>query len=329
MGDPRTQPSKGEIKRLTVALAKSAYERGVVRVASADLRGYSHLVASRQGLFAVNRQSYRLIVHGLFFGLTLRDDAIYVFESCDIPAMPTRRGRVLRLRVRGQAISDTAVLATGLDNGCHQIDFVDDRLCVLDTYNQRVLRFAPAGGEIETLDCLPPAKGREWASGYVHANSLLQVGGRILVLLHNGGKDTGRVSEAAVFDRAWRPLGRWMLPGYGCHDLVCLEDGDLLTCGSQAGELISIDGIRIPISSMMTRGLSVGAAEVAVGASRFSMRRERLFDRGTITFLNRAMRIETVLELPAAPTDIRRLDGQDFALSTYACDRARLPSVPF
>jgi hypothetical protein len=86
---PSPERTFSETERISLALAHVAYEAGTVRLASTDLRGYSHIVASRQGLFAVSETSLSLIVHGLFFGITLRGPSIYVFEACDLPRKAT------------------------------------------------------------------------------------------------------------------------------------------------------------------------------------------------------------------------------------------------
>jgi hypothetical protein len=36
-----------------------------------------------------------------------------------------------------------------------------------------------------------------------------------------------------------------------------------------------------------------------------------------VTFMDRDYRIRAVVELPGAPTEVRRLDGQDAGLSSY------------
>lgn len=307
---------------ISFALAHLAYQTGTVRVADPDLGGFSHIVASRQGLFAVDEHRCSLVVHGLFFGITLRGPSIYVFEACDLPRSRTRRGRIIRLIRDGDRIVRSEVMASGLDNGCHQIDFIDDRLCVLDTYNQAILRFHPDGIRPERLYPLLPGAELSGPLGAVHANSLLQVGDRNLLLLHNGGEQSGQPSAIAACDRAWRQLDCRALPGQGCHNIAALEDGTLLSCGSLAGELISLDGLRIKISNMMTRGLSVGADSIAVGASTFSSRRGRHRVPGTITFLDRGFGVRAVLDVPGAPTDIRRLDGRDYSLSDYVRQNA-------
>ena len=322
------RPPLTEAERIALALAHAAYDARIVRLVRHDLTGMTHLVATRGGLFAVNEAGYVRIAHGSFFGLTLREGSIFAFEASDLAGLSTRRGRIVRFDRVGEQISQASVVADDLDNGCHQIDFLDGRLTVLDTQNQRVLRFGAGEAGYETLYPLPPMGKRAWSQGYVHINSLLQVEDRILLLLHNGFTYTGKASEVAIFDLDWRERERWPLPGHNCHNLAVLEDGTLLSCGSAAGEIIGLDGPLAKISTMMTRGLSVGAGSIVVGASKFSARADRHAVPGTVTFLGRDSAIRAVVELPAAPTDIRRLDGEDLGLSGFAAGRVPLPRGP-
>jgi hypothetical protein len=335
-GDRPAPPSGGkgarspltEAERIALALAHAAYDARTVRLIRHDLTDMTHLVATRRGLFAVNEARHLRIAHGSFFGLTLRDSSIFAFEASDLAGLPTRRGRIVRLDRVGEQITGASVVVDGLDNGCHQIDFIDGRLTVLDTQNQRVLRFDAGETGYETLSPLPLMGKRAWSRGYVHINSLLQVEDRILLLLHNGFAYTGKASEIAMFDLDWRERERWPLPGHNCHNLAVLEDGMLLSCGSAAGEIIGLDGPLAKISTMMTRGLSVDARSIVVGASKFSARADRQAVPGTVTFLDRDCAIRTILDLPGAPTDIRRLDGEDLGLSGFAAGRAPLPRGP-
>jgi hypothetical protein len=308
-----------ESTRVKVALAYAAYANAAFRLVERDLTGYTHLVASRQGLYVVDEHRCLLVAHGFFFGVTFRGDDIFLFEACDLPRIETRRGRIVRLTMRGGLIVETRVLAQGLDNGCHQIDFIDGRLHVLDTYNQALLRFAPGEMTWETLHPLPARPEGGWVGidpEYRHVNSLLAVGDRRLLLLHNGARHMNRRSRIAVFDADWRPLVHWKVMGSGCHGLALLEDGSVLTCGSMEGTLISQDGLLVRVSPHMTRGLAVDAHSVVVGASQLAEREGRLRNSGTITFMDRQYNIRKVLEVPGAPTEVRRLDGQDFGLSS-------------
>lgn len=312
-------------ERISLALARQAYARREVRLAEPDLGGMPLLVASRQGLFAADRDHGRLIAHGLFFGITLRDDVIYAFESCDRPYERSNLGRIIRLRRHGGKIVERDVLVDGLDNGCHQIDFVGDLLCAVDTYNQRILAFAEDGSPVDIPQPLAFAEHDAWDRGYHHVNAILAVGDRILLMLHNGVGRSDRTSQIRVLDRNWCPMGSWDLPHGGCHDLACLPDGTLLACGSPAGELIALDGRAQRVSAMMTRGLAVSDREIVVGASQFSSRRERTRARGALYFLDHTWQVTHELPLIAAPTCVMWLDRADFGCSHPS---ARLPLVP-
>lgn len=311
-------------ERLSLALAARAYTRREVRLARPDLGSATHWVASRQGLFAASRGGVHLMVHGMFFGLTRRGKHLYLFESCDRPHARTRRGRVVRLTIEARRIVDAIVLVEGLDNGGHQLDFVGDLLCLLDTYNQRILAFSIDGAAVAVPQPLPAAPWDQWNAGYAHANSILQVRGHILIMLHNGMPATTRASSILVLDDRWRPVGQWPLPAGGCHDIACAPDGALLTCGSLAGELLALDGRRLRISPQMTRGLSVSADEIVVGASQFSTRRDRMAAMGSLSFLTGDWTMAARIELESAPTCLLRIDDPDYGV-TQPTD---LPSLP-
>lgn len=312
-------------EQISLALARRAHARRDVRVVEPDIGDLPLLVASRQGLFAADRDRALLVADGLFFGLTRRDDLIYAFESCDLPHAPTGLGRIIRLRRRNGRIVERDVFAEGLDNGCHQIDFVGERLCVLDTYHQRILAFAEDGRPVDIPQPLAPAEQGAWDRGYRHVNAILAVGEHILLMLHNGTGPGGRSSEILLLDQHWRHIGGWGLPHGGCHDLACLPDGTLLACGSPAGELIALDGRAKRISTMMTRGLAASDREIVVGASQFSVRRARVKARGALHFLDPGWKMTHELELIAAPTCVMWLDRADYGCSQPS---ARLPSLP-
>lgn len=302
---------------IRLALAAEAYRTDTVRLVEPDLAGCSHLVATRHGLFATDGKKLRLIAYGLFYGVTFDGDDIIAFEACDRPRHTTARGRIVRFRRVGTRIVGTQVLARGLDNGCHQIEVIHDRLCVVDTYNQRVLRYALTGGEPEILYPVPRAPANDWAGGYVHLNSLIAQGDDILLLLHNGADKTGRPSEIARLDRDWQRTGTIALEGLGCHSFALLEDGTVLSCGSFAGDLIATDGRHVPVCDLMTRGLSVDADAIVVGGSAFADRGSRDDALGAVFFLDRAYRLLSRVDMPAPVMEVRRIDGRDRSLSGF------------
>ncbi|HRC87675.1 MAG TPA: condensation domain-containing protein, partial [Thermoanaerobaculia bacterium] len=189
------------------------YRRDRVLLLERRLDGLSHLVASRQGLYAVAPGRAVKVVDGQFFGLSRRGEAIYAFQANDRLTAPTRRGRLLRLELEGSLIRDARVVAKGFDNGCHQLDFIGDRLYLLDTYNNRVLLLG-ASFEVEReVYPLGPAGFNGWDEGYGHLNSILWHRGEIYLLQHNGTPKTGRPSELLRCDLELNVLEARPLPG--------------------------------------------------------------------------------------------------------------------
>lgn len=302
--------------RIRMALSGHAYATDTVRIAGHDLSGYAHIAASRQGLFAVGPTGSRLIAHGQFYGITIAPGTIWVFEACDWARNRSNRGRLLRIDHHDGQVIRAAVIARALDNGCHQLDLIDNALVLTDTYNQRLLRFALDGGEPERIHPLP-APTPETNHGYFHANSLLAVGPRRYLLLHNDSSRTGRDSEIAVFDQAWRRTGTIPLKGQGCHSLALMEDGAIISCGSAKGELIDTHGRAIKICDRMTRGLSIDDGMVVVGGSTILERALRDEARGEVIFLDRSYRQIGAVELPGPVMEVRRIDGRDRSLSAH------------
>lgn len=277
---------------------------------------FTHAIASRDGLFFANRERFALVAEGQFFGMTLRGDELYCFEAGDQPWVPSRLGRIVRFRRSGDSVGKREILVEGLDNGCHQIDFFAGSCFVVDTYNQLILEYDCDWRLAATHQPVPPARHGDAEPDYFHINSFLGLGDSIFLLLHNGRLE--RPSEILEVDRAFRERRRIQLLDRACHDVVMLEDGGFLVCNSLHGSLIDADGTVAEIDALMTRGLSVGKDEIAVGSSLFGARPVRSLIPGFVTFLDRAYRKTARLHLPAAPTQIRRLDGVDLSLSRPA-----------
>ena len=291
------------------------YSLDVVLVKKADLRPFRHVVASREGLYAINRETHLKLAEGQFFGLTVRGSSLFCFQAHDVIGAPSNRGRIVEICIAEGFLRSARVRTKGLDNGCHQIDFIGDDLFVVDTYNQRILKLGRDFQGREAFHPIPPAPRDAWDQGYAHVNSIVSCEGKIYLLKSNGGPKTGQRSEVLRCGPAFEVEETFKLPGLLCHNLVFLEDGTLLSCGSAEGTLISRDGVVAQIGEMMTRGLSVDSEVLVVGDSFFATRHQRRHAPGSVMFYNRSYRLLSRQKLPAAPTEIRRIDGCDLSLS--------------
>lgn len=272
-----------------------------------------HLVASRQGIYLVDHDGYRKLIDGHFFGVTVRDGFVYCFRTVSLAEAEDNpnQGRLLRYPYRDGELGTPEILVEGLDYNGHQVAFFDGSFWLVDTGNQQILEFD--AGWNRTAHRIGPAVARRGPDD-AHINSFHGRGDRIFLMFHNGHRKMP--SEIVELDRDLAEIGRTALPSTGCHDVVPLEDGTLLYCESVRGRIAVAGGTAHKIDELYTRGLAVGDHEIAVGSSLYGARASRTLLPGFVTFLDRAYERIARVYLPAAPTQICRLDGRDRSLSS-------------
>jgi hypothetical protein len=276
--------------------------------------GPDYIVASREGLYVVNHAHWRRVADGYFFGVTVLGAHVYCFKTVSREAAMSepRSGQIVRYRCSpAGTFPGPEILARGLDHNCHQVDFFDGSFYVVDTRGQRLIEFDDNWRCAGIHQILPPAD--EGSAEYAHLNSFLGCDDTIYVMQHNFRRQLP--SKIVQFDRCYNVRRTITLSLSACHDIVRLETGRLLFCESHLGRLSSDDGSSYQIDNLLTRGLAVGPDEIAVGSSLYGQRLARDLLPGFVTFLDRSYRRVARLRLPAAPTQIRRLDGLDLSLS--------------
>lgn len=266
----------------------------------------AYLVASRQGLYLATREAWRRLVEGAYFGIACVDREVFAFRHDSGPGEPgPLSGRIVHYRWQGGELRELGIVADRLSANCHQVDFFDDAFFVVDTPNQRILEFAHDWTPVAEHRILPPAEPD--GPGYAHLNSIAGNAETVWVMLHNRAR--GLPSEIVEFDRQFRERSRLVLPCNGCHDIVPLPDGRLLTCLSPIGEIAALPGGTWKIDEMWTRGLVASPDEIVVGSSLYGKRVARALLPGFLTFLDPDDCSRTGrLYLPAAPTQIRRIE---------------------
>ena len=298
------------------------YASGRVSKVREDWRGFTHVVASREGLYLVNRSHYKRVMRGAFYGVTLKDGAIYCFQSCG--REEENKGRILKISLTpdGDAVADVSVIAKGLDDGCHQIDFIGDDLFVVDCYNGKILEIR-LGNPGYVSHCPLGSITRDYARNCVHMNSLLaHPDGTIWVLLHN---HNDKPSEILVLSQNFDPVRRFYIRAGAAHNIVFTNDAlEYLVADSSGARIISAHGVVAEINMMRPRGVSLDEDVCVVGDSFYSTRIFRRYVPGRVHFFDRrTWTCISTLTLPAAPTEIRRLDGNDLSLSNYVRSQAR------
>lgn len=289
------------------------YAADSVSIVNRELEGYTHIVASQQGLFVVNKSSYKQVLRGWFFGLTVREGDVYCFQQC---ADNGAKGRIVRLIVRGKRILSAEIVVKDLDVGCHQIDFIGDTLFIADCANCRILALPPGAKQCDAYYPLGHLN-RDEAWEY-HLNSITaHPDGTMWLLLHNYAR---KPSEILIVNSKFEQKRRFPLTAGSAHNIVLTNDElEYLVVDSYGGRILSARGPVVEGLSMVPRGLSLDDKLCVFGESLFATRFMRRYVPGRVHFVNRSS-WETVssIELPASPTEIRRIDGQDYSISNYA-----------
>lgn len=287
------------------SLARDIYARGEVRIVQPNLTGFRWLVTTHRGLFAVSPDGVELVSHGWYFGIDRHGDHIYLYENCGLRDRTSNLGRIVRFDWDGTVLSNPRVLVTGLHGNAHQLKIIDGLICLVDTANQRILRFTCDGEAVDCKTPLPIAPPIDSSGAYHHINSIAEVCGRVALLLHNGKAPAPRKSELIWLAQDWTVADRYPVEGYMCHDIVEDDRGTLWHCGSADGELINSRGQHFPLSdSLMTRGLAFCDDLLLVGLSSFGERQIRDGLAGEVMILDQRLDSIARFDLPAGPADV-------------------------
>lgn len=265
----------------------------------------AYLVASRQGIYLAGRDGVRRLAEGRFFGLACVEADVFAFRhDWDPPAGDVLSGEIVLFAWTGNELREVRTLVRGLDYNCHQLDHFEGAFFLVDTANQRIVEYDKSWSQVASHQILAPAPRQ--GSAHAHLNSVAVTRNAVWVMLHNGKRSLS--SEIVEYDRSFRERRRLTLPCNGCHDIVPLDDGALMTCLSPLGAIASVPGEIVPIDKLWTRGLVVSDTEIAIGSSLFGKRMGRALLPGFLTLLDRDYRRTDRIFLPAAPTQIRSVE---------------------
>jgi hypothetical protein len=239
-------------RAIRTAMVRDSYVIDRVRIVDPDIQGFDWLVATHKGLFAVTLNNAKLIAHGWFFGICRHGQDVLLFENCALRDRTSALGRIIKMKMTAGALSEPVVLAKALDANCHQIKVIDGLICVIDTANQAILRFALDGTPVDIKTPFPLSPPTDRSGAHLHINAIAKIGERIAIMLHNGKALPTKCSELAWLDADWNLCERVPLDGHCCHDIVEDDTGVLWHSASMTGELMSSDGHRVKIDKIVT-----------------------------------------------------------------------------
>jgi hypothetical protein len=250
--------------------------------AEGPVRGLAPFLAGTQsGLLYVEEGRAWRLHGGSVYGIASNGDPRrwYVFQR-----IPRSFGRLLEVDLEeGTARSLAGFLSTGV----HQLDVVDGRLVVMDTYGNGIVHYSERGKRLQSVyPSGPVTKGRSSAN-YRHFNSLFAAPDAVYVVAHNQSAKTGRDSEIFVLDRGWQPQRVIPTESGSAHNVAEI-DGVLWHCDSRGGRLVVGREPVFQEPGLFTRGLAVNRAHVLVGGSQITEREQRGRTDGEVVVLDRA-----------------------------------------
>jgi hypothetical protein len=239
------------------------------------------LVGTQSGLLYVEEGRACRLQGGSVYGIASNGDGRwwYLFQR-----IPESFGRLLRVDLREGSVRS---LAGFLSTGVHQVDVVDGRLVVVDTYRNGIVHYSDRGKRVWAVYPAGPVTDGRRSPNYRHFNSLFAAPDAVYVVAHNQSAKTGMNSEIFVLDRAWGPLRVIPTESGSAHNVAEI-DGVLWHCDSRGGSLVVGRENVFQEPGLFTRGLAVNRTHVLVGGSQITERGQRGRTDGTVIVLNRA-----------------------------------------
>jgi hypothetical protein len=291
------------------------YQPGSV---SATVPAISFLVATTHAgllLFEGSRAT-RLFRGRDFFGLTTRDGRWYAFHRFGVG-----NGCIISFRLESGRAVDARAEITGLMRGVHQIDFIDDSLWIVETFQDRITVVpVDAIGEHwrgRSRERHPVGRsgiGREQPN-HAHFNSIFGRDGRVYLVAHYEGAKTGRDSELFTLDPDGRVRSREPMGGSDCHNIAFLDDQRVF-CRSKEGT-VRVAGEDVLRLDGYVRGLALGDDFQIVGTSPEAADRARRSEgAGSVVITDRSFKPVATITLPGTQVyEVRRTDRPDLGLS--------------
>jgi hypothetical protein len=281
-------------------------------------------IGTGDGLLLYDKGNLIRLLDGYYYGISKFRSKWYAFRKI------RSTGQLITFTLKDNSVADIEPILFGLSHDVHQIDICRNRLFLMDTGKNRVIRFTlneqghiynrskyfyPSGKIDYSQKVNNFQKGDNIPPNYAHMNSIFIDKGIVYLMYHSNTSKTGRKSQVAVtnlrFDNV-RLLSTNFSEG---HNILNL-DGKMYCCGSREGWLVC-DGKPVLKVNSFTRGLAANETFIIVGGSEFGSRHERNGTKGFVYILDRQCKLVATLKISGVNPlqEIRIADGLDFARS--------------
>lgn len=270
-----------------------------------DISKYDHIVSTRGGLYAVNRDGHQRLAYGFFYGLCIDNDnnllafeypyyisSLWKLEFSIAKEQNTKEGLIKQFSYSKGRLDKPFVKVSGLSNNCHMLYFHDDAIYAVETEEQIIRKIDPQG-KMQDIPTFVKA-------GYHHINSIARHNNRWLVM-QSVTSHNNYASRVGVFDLDWKHIETIKLSGSRAHN-ICIEKEEVQVSSASENELSfwfcdSLDGelghypsgtkVKLKpafMSDNTTRGLSDHGKYWVVGSGKWGMMKipAHIYDNETI-----------------------------------------------
>jgi len=276
-------------------------------------------IATKNGFYVLSKGNCKMILAGEYYGIAkVNHCRIFLFQK------GLRKGRIWDVTFNEDyEIVSRRVVIRGLSHGTHQIDFYQNHLVVVDTYNNMILEYKVIDDEICLLRSSiingRLAEGR-LSKNYCHFNSIFIEQEVFSLLAHNETKKTGRQSAIWTLSKENLEVEKKILTGAGnAHNIVRIDD-DWLLLDSLNNQAILGDEVIEGFQDFI-RGMSVIKDYALIGGSEMVKRANRNSATGSLYIVDIKQR-KIVCRFPFAASvqEIRCLTQPDKCTGIYDVD---------
>lgn len=273
------------------------------------------LVSTKNGLFYINNYRLFKIMNGEFYGITtISKSQFFIYQK------GLNNGKIFLLeKVKNKFVYKKTMLKN-LSDGIHQIDFVNNKLFVANTYNNSVdiYQYDYNLNSLHKIDDIYPngrlVKGRR-SENYSHLNSIFLENEMLYILFHNETSKSNKPSDIFVYDLKKSKVVQTIKTDSGNAHNILIYENNLFHLDSM-GKQIKVNNLSYLKLDKFLRGLSVSTNFITVGGSDYAKREDRNSAKGCIYFLSHRFKLLEVVTIDGMVQEIRKIDSVDFSLSS-------------
>lgn len=266
---------------------------------------FTHITTTTSGLYIMSPQVKAKVLDGAFYGVTLHNENIYVFEN-----IKGQTGRILKIRPPFEAVC----VIKDLSPGCHQIDALDNKLYITDTYNNRILVYSLDNFDLKNVYYpFGELKNGRNSDNYAHINSIYHKDGMFYIMAHNETHKTGKTSVIYICDNNFKILKSIETHANSAHNIV-IKGNDLWYCDSLNYTVVKNNKVVLQYENL-SRGLSITDNIIAIGESTYGSRNTRGTLPGWVNFYDHDLNFISRHETEGLVSEIRAIKSKDYSLS--------------